>query len=332
MKAQRSQRGGRVTKPSGPARGGRVSAAQVRHVQQVQQQVGAQMVAHDAHGLAAHQHNPNVFDDDRMNAEQFAAVAAQAVMDANMTSDPQVDADADADLDDQDHSAATGLPSHVDLGAAAGILANGGQPDDNQGHPDLGQGLAHVHHQQVQSQMGMSHMQQEPPMDPSIKTTEQFAQESGYHSLNLDSALAKRLSREPGQRHAQQRRPEQALNLARRSNVEALFAHIAGVEARVPCKNCHKGHGPWNSCIIVDGQMCGSCANCWFNASGARCSFHGTCSCFRQLVEVPACSNPYLQRHATHSPLRRTRRCCRPTIPVSYLSPASGSRHLTACP
>ncbi|KAK1827893.1 hypothetical protein QBC39DRAFT_266114 [Podospora conica] len=280
MKTQRNQRGGRVAKPSGPARGGRVPAQQqVRHVQQVQQQVGAQMVAHDAHGLADHQHNPNVFDDDRLNAEQYAAVAAQAVMDANMTPDAHVDADADADLDDQDHSGAAGLSSHVDLGAAANILANGGQPDDNQvqGHPDLGQGLAHVHHQQVQNQMGMSHMgQEQPPMDPSIKTTEQFALESGYQGITPDSTLAKRLAREPGQRHAAQRRPEQALNLGRRSNVEALFAHIAGAEARVPCKNCHKGHGPWNSCIVVDGQMCGSCANCWFNASGARCSFHET--------------------------------------------------------
>jgi 3-dehydrosphinganine reductase len=109
-----------------------------------------------------------------------------------------------------------------------------------------------------------------------VKTTEDLARDSGYGDLNVESALAKRLARDPGQRLAQQRRPEQVLNLARRSNVEALFAHIAGEPARVPCKNCHKGHGPWTSCVIVDGQMCGSCANCWFNASGARCSFHET--------------------------------------------------------
>ncbi|KAI0180852.1 hypothetical protein GGR52DRAFT_567110 [Hypoxylon sp. FL1284] len=107
-----------------------------------------------------------------------------------------------------------------------------------------------------------------------VSTTEDLAEQSGYHSVTVESALAKRLSRETGMRLAQQRRPEQVLNLARRSNVEALFAHIAGEEAPQPCKNCHKGHGPWTSCVIVDGQMCGSCANCWFNASGARCSFH----------------------------------------------------------
>jgi len=115
------------------------------------------------------------------------------------------------------------------------------------------------------------------PMDTTSEanTTENLARESGYSSVIVESALAKRLAREPGMRIAQQRRPEQSLNLQRRSNVEALFAHIAGEMAPVPCKNCHKGHGPWTTCVVVDGQMCGSCANCWFNASGARCSFHG---------------------------------------------------------
>ncbi|KAL7626967.1 hypothetical protein AAE478_003742 [Parahypoxylon ruwenzoriense] len=137
---------------------------------------------------------------------------------------------------------------------AASILASSVQNPNDQ-HPDLGpshEGEAGVH------------------------TTEDLAQQSGYSSVVVESALAKRLAREPGMRLAQQRRPEQVLNLARRSNVEALFAHIAGELAPQPCKNCHKGHGPWNSCVIVDGQMCGSCANCWFNASGARCSFHET--------------------------------------------------------
>ncbi|KAI1337855.1 hypothetical protein F5Y15DRAFT_146191 [Xylariaceae sp. FL0016] len=136
---------------------------------------------------------------------------------------------------------------------AASILASSVQNPDEQ-HPDL-----------------------EPHMDtgePGAHTTEAFAHQSGYDSVVVESALAKRLARDPGMRLAQQRRPEQQLNLQRRSNVEALFAHIAGEMAPVPCKNCHKGHGPWNSCVVVDGQMCGSCANCWFNASGARCSFH----------------------------------------------------------
>ncbi|KAI0095712.1 hypothetical protein GGR51DRAFT_544781 [Nemania sp. FL0031] len=143
----------------------------------------------------------------------------------------------------------------LDLTAASILASSVNNPND---HPDLGHG---------------------PPLDgppPEANTTENLARDSGYSNVVVESALAKRLAREPGMRLAQQRRPEQALNLQRRSNVEALFAHIAGDAAPMPCKNCHKGHGPWTTCVVVDGQMCGSCANCWFNASGARCSFHET--------------------------------------------------------
>lgn len=270
MKAHRPQRG-RVSKPSAPGRGrpGRAAGAQ----------------AHDAleHQLKADPvQDPSVFDDPtRMGSEHYAAAAAAAaVMDADMGADASGDAEAEADMEDDDPAAtASGLP-HVDLTTAASILANSNQGIDDQ-HNDLQQqGLAHAHHQQPQAPMGVSALQQQQQgqqlMDPSLmKTTQQLANESGYPDLNIESALAKRLAREPGHRIATQRRPEQQLNLARRSNVEALFAHIAGTPARVPCKNCHKGHGPWLNCIVVDGQMCGSCANCWFNASGARCSFHG---------------------------------------------------------
>lgn len=117
---------------------------------------------------------------------------------------------------------------------------------------------------------------QQAPPPPSHKTTEQMAHESGYTGFKVDSAFAKRMSRDPGQRLAEQRRHGQDLNLVRRSNVEALFAQIAGSEAANPCAHCRKGQGPWTVCVVYSGQMMGSCANCWFNASGSRCSFHGT--------------------------------------------------------
>ncbi|KAK4249591.1 hypothetical protein C7999DRAFT_12519 [Corynascus novoguineensis] len=298
----RSQRGrsNKVTKPGPPQRG------------RTPRQVAAHLAAHDDH---AHNHGlpddlkadpGSVFDDVRMGADDYAAAAAAAaVMDTDLTEDAHGEAEAEADMDDGSGAGApSGMP-HVDL-TAANILANGGagppatamsQPVQEQ-LQEMQQNLAHAHQQhqhshqhqhqqqhqhqhqhQPPAQMGASQQMQpgHQPMDqPMVKTTEELARDSGYGELNVESALAKRLAREPGQRLAQQRRPEQVLNLARRSNVEALFAHIAGEPARVPCKNCHKGHGPWTSCIVVDGQMCGSCANCWFNASGARCSFHET--------------------------------------------------------
>lgn len=211
-----------------------------------------------------------------------------------------------------DPTAASGLgvhDEHVDLNTAANILANGGgggggassanvigiqdhathnlanaahQPPAPMGNPQQSQpqqqqqlvpGGDHSSHVAAAAAAAAAAAHN---MDPSfVKATEEMARESGYGTLNVDSGLAKRLAREPGLRLAQQRRPDQQLNLARRSNVEALYAHIAGELAPSSCKNCHKGHGPWTSCVVVDGQMCGSCANCWFNASGARCSFHG---------------------------------------------------------
>ena len=293
----RSQRGrpNKVTKPAPPPRG--------RTPRQVA--AATHLAAHDDH---AHAHGlpddlkgdpASVFDDVRMGAEDYAAAAAAAAaMDTDLTEDAHGEAEAEADMDDDDGTGGpSGMP-HVDL-TDANLLANGGAgaPGSAMSQPvqeqlqEMQQNLAHAQHAHQHQHPHQHPHQHQPPaqmgtpqqmqpghqgMDPSmVKTTEDLARDSGYVDLNVESALAKRLAREPGQRLAQQRRPEQVLNLARRSNVEALFAHIAGEPARIPCKNCHKGHGPWTSCIVVDGQMCGSCANCWFNASGARCSFHG---------------------------------------------------------
>ena len=94
-------------------------------------------------------------------------------------------------------------------------------------------------------------------------------------SVKIDSALCKKLADEPARREPTQRRHDQRLNIERRSNVEALLAHVTGELAERACKNCHKGHGPWTQCVVYEGQMCGSCTNCWFNASGSRCTFQG---------------------------------------------------------
>lgn len=93
--------------------------------------------------------------------------------------------------------------------------------------------------------------------------------------LKIRSSACKRLADEEARREPTQRRSSQKLNMERRSNVEALLSHITGDDVAQPCRNCHKGHGPWTTCVVRDGQLCGSCTNCWFNASGSRCTFHG---------------------------------------------------------
>ncbi|KAK1456899.1 hypothetical protein CCUS01_09777 [Colletotrichum cuscutae] len=189
--------------------------------------------------------------------------------------------DAEAEAEHEDDDEITAPPQHhqhhhqqqhhphpFDL-ATAGILANGppgtvpgADPDI---HPDL---------HSLPAQFAMEAQMGGHGPGGMSRTAEDLASESGYGQLLIDSALAKRLANNEGERLAVQRRQDQTLNLKRRSNVEALLAHVSGQEAHSPCKSCHKGYGPWNGCVVVSGQMCGSCANCWFNASGSRCSFH----------------------------------------------------------
>ncbi|KAK4169276.1 hypothetical protein QBC43DRAFT_59559 [Cladorrhinum sp. PSN259] len=271
----------------------------------------------------------------QMSDEEYAAAAHVMDTDHLGAVDAHGDPEGEADMEDDTHSVGgpSGLSTHVDLAGAA-ILTNGGPGVSGGGVPqnmsqavhelhEMQQGLQaqaqahaqhqqqqhaqqqqHQHQQQHQPQAQMGQLQQMQPahqMDPSlVKTTEEFARESGYTGLNVESALAKRLAREPGVRLATQRRPEQTLNLNRRSNVEALFAHISGEPARMQCKNCHKGHGPWTSCVVVDGQMCGSCANCWFNASGARCSFHETRTTINQHPNILPANSAAMAADATY--------------------------------
>ncbi|RFU79009.1 hypothetical protein TARUN_3211 [Trichoderma arundinaceum] len=112
------------------------------------------------------------------------------------------------------------------------------------------------------------------PEDPAARTAADLAYAAYGDLVKIDSALCKKLAAEIALREPTQRRVDQKLNIERRSNVEALLAHMTGQAAPKPCKNCHKGHGPWTQCVVYDGQMCGSCTNCWFNASGSRCTFH----------------------------------------------------------
>ncbi|KAI0460322.1 hypothetical protein F5B21DRAFT_402 [Xylaria acuta] len=221
--------------------------AQEQHEHQVQQIQQQQQHQHP------HQHQPHQQHLQQQHHADFDSEASAAAAAAAAAVHHQQQQQQHHHQQQQHHQ-------QLDLTAASILASSVDNSSDQPHHPDLGDPHG-------------------PPMDgppPDANTTENLARESGYTNVVVESALAKRLAREPGMRLAQQRRPEQALNLQRRSNVEALFAHIAGDAAPMPCKNCHKGHGPWTTCVVVDGQMCGSCANCWFNASGARCSFHET--------------------------------------------------------
>ncbi|ODA81183.1 hypothetical protein RJ55_04147 [Drechmeria coniospora] len=128
---------------------------------------------------------------------------------------------------------------------------------------------------------------QPPPRDADATPCAGEVVQARYdNKVVIDSQLCRKLANGIARREPEQRRNDQELNLARRSNVEALLAQVTGDVADVPCKNCHKGHGPWTRCVIIPGSMCGSCSNCWFNASGSRCTFHVTTKTANELFSL----------------------------------------------
>lgn len=185
-------------------------------------------------------------------------------------------------LDSSVHLTGTEVLSHHGAAAIAGLhnslqdaFTDGGDPF----HPDHHQQQQHLaqHHSSPSTGTPFD-VQPSPRMDNGspMQTAADVAIAAYGDQVKIDSALCKKLACEAALREPTQRRQDQKLNIERRSNVEALLAHVTGEVAPRPCKNCHKGHGPWTQCVVYDGQMCGSCTNCWFNASGSRCTFHGT--------------------------------------------------------
>lgn len=94
-------------------------------------------------------------------------------------------------------------------------------------------------------------------------------------NFRIDGTVCKKLAIEPACRNPEQRVQDRVLNMGRRGNAEALLCQITGQEAANACKNCKRGHGPWVKCVVYPGLFYGSCSNCWFNASGSRCTFQG---------------------------------------------------------
>jgi hypothetical protein len=60
---------------------------------------------------------------------------------------------------------------------------------------------------------------------------------------------------------------------SRTSNYEAALAQCTGEVRDLPCVHCAKGFGQWTLCVMVPGQLQGSCSNCHVSGDGSRCSF-----------------------------------------------------------
>lgn len=263
-----------------------------------------QLAAHFQEGEHNHNHNHNVHEQVVVDDVGFQGEAAQ---DAAREDEGDTEAEVEDEMEQELQLGSPPPPIHghiehhhqhflshqqnaMDHVSAANILANG--------NIAYAAAQAVAEHQNAphtipapQPMVAATDFQPAPPMQqvpahpqqqsqPQPKSTEEMAHDSGYTNFNIDSQFAKRMARDPAQRVAEQRKHDQDLNLVRRSNVEALFAQIAGIVSPNPCNHCRKGQGPWTLCVLYNGQMMGSCANCWFNASGSRCSFHGMFTSF----------------------------------------------------
>jgi hypothetical protein len=66
-------------------------------------------------------------------------------------------------------------------------------------------------------------------------------------------------------------------NIGRNVNRESALVQITGVAniGSAACDHCQKSYGPFDGCVTSPGRFSGSCGNCHWNSSGARCSFRG---------------------------------------------------------
>ncbi|KAI0411697.1 hypothetical protein F5X98DRAFT_43062 [Xylaria grammica] len=68
--------------------------------------------------------------------------------------------------------------------------------------------------------------------------------------------------------------------LKRPTNIKAALIQAAGIQhaPSAACLHCRKGRGLWVSCVTTprehDNALRGSCANCFYNGTGSKCSFN----------------------------------------------------------
>jgi hypothetical protein len=93
------------------------------------------------------------------------------------------------------------------------------------------------------------------------------------------SGLGQRLASIQALRQPIQRNLDHGVNLNRTSNSEAVLAQIVSIALNETqeCEHCSKGDGPYTKCVVLPGSLSGACVNCWFNASGSRCTYHSEC-------------------------------------------------------
>jgi hypothetical protein len=57
----------------------------------------------------------------------------------------------------------------------------------------------------------------------------------------------------------------------------ADMAYLKGEEQHVQCTRCADMKGPFQKCVVFDGELDGVCASCYYAHKGRQCIFPVTC-------------------------------------------------------
>ncbi|OQD59929.1 hypothetical protein PENPOL_c044G02110 [Penicillium polonicum] len=57
------------------------------------------------------------------------------------------------------------------------------------------------------------------------------------------------------------------------TNLEAVMAQVVGDDVDEECEECARGLGPFTTCVTVEEELKGACANCHWVGQGYKCSF-----------------------------------------------------------
>ncbi|KAJ5952336.1 uncharacterized protein N7479_010749 [Penicillium vulpinum] len=58
-------------------------------------------------------------------------------------------------------------------------------------------------------------------------------------------------------------------------NIESALQQVVGVRVEPPCLSCLRGHGPWNSCVLLESNSdITACAGCHFRGNDVRCTYY----------------------------------------------------------
>lgn len=68
-------------------------------------------------------------------------------------------------------------------------------------------------------------------------------------------------------------KPGKGFSLIRISNQVAALGYTRGQLAHRPCTYCEVRNGPFPQCVIVPGELKGTCTNCYYGNNSSACSF-----------------------------------------------------------